>query len=218
MAEIRVIANFAALILMNIVTRAAGTVLFVFLADFGRLADCASSLLGITCDVPRAQAFAGSPHVVLLLAAVAAFIVSMAILYKYSIAPFALFMIAVLIFCLGFDLIFQLPVKNFSRLFSSTFNLTSFIIFFSFVFVIAITPFNARLSWRFLGSMMQSYLAQDVAFLFYVAVQWAYIGMTSLYLMFVAFSFGAFTIHMMSIAAILRRSGELRGDSPMPGT
>jgi hypothetical protein len=33
--------------------------------------------------------------------------------------------------------------------------------------------------------------------------------MTSLYLMFVAFSFGAFTIHIMSIAGVLRRSREL---------
>jgi hypothetical protein len=142
---------------------------------------------------------------------------SLAVLYKYSIAPFALFMIAVLIFCVGFDLIFQLPVKNFSRLFSSTFNLTSFIFFFSFIFVIAITPVNARLLGGFFGSMMLSYLAQDVAYLFYVAIQWAYIGMTSLYLMFVAFSFGAFTIHMMSIAGILQRSGKLRADNAMPG-
>jgi hypothetical protein len=216
MAEIRAVANFTALILMNVATRAVGTAVFLFLAHGLDLAPCASSYLGVNCDIPRAQGFAWPPHLILLVAAAAAFVVSLTAGYRLPVAPFSLFMFAVLVFCVGFDLIFQLPVRNFSRLFSSTFNLTSFIIFFSFVFVIAITPFNARLYWRFLGAMLQSYIAQDLAFLFYIAVQWVYVGMTSLYLMFVAFSFGAFTIHIMSIAGILRRSGELRSDDAVP--
>jgi len=216
MAEARAIVNFAALVLMNLATATASIALFVFLADVLDLAGCASSYLTVACDVPPAQAFQWSSHLALLLVAAAALVVTLTVLYRFSIAPFFLFMIGTLIFCVGFDMVFHLPVKNFPRLFSSTFNLTSFVIFFSFVFIIAITPFDARLYGRFFGAMMQSYVARDIAFLFYVAVQWLYGGMTSLYLMFVAFSFGAFTIHIMSSAGILRRSGELRGDDPMP--
>jgi hypothetical protein len=216
MAEARAIAHFSALVLMNIAAVVVSAALFALLADAMDLATCSSSYLTVTCDIPRAGDFQWSAHVILLLIAAASLITTVMALYRFSIAPFFMFMLATLIFCLGFDLIFHLPVKNLSRLFSSTFNLASFIIFFSFIFMIAITPFNVAVYRLFFTAMMQSYLARDLAFLFYVAIQWVYIGMTSLYLMFVAFSFGAFTIHIMSIAVILRRSGELRRDDVTP--
>jgi hypothetical protein len=200
----------ATLILMNVAAVTASVAVFVYTADSGVLASCTSRYhLMVDCDVPRAAVFGWLPHVILLLFTVTALVFTLTALYRFSIAPFFLFMIATIIFCVGFDLLFQLPIKNFSRLFSSTFNLTTAVIFLSFVFVIVITPFNVSLYRQFLVAMMQSYLARDAAFLFYLGVQWSYAGMTSLYLMFVTFSFGAFTIHIMSIAGVLRRSREL---------
>jgi hypothetical protein len=214
-ARLKPVINCAALILMNIFALIIGAAFFDYAADALGIASCVSSKWTVDCEIPRGQVFEWWPHVNLLALAILAFGVTRTYLYRFSIAPFSLLMIVLLIFCLGFDLILQLPVKNFSRLFSSTFNLTSFIIFLSFIFIVAITPYDWRLGWRFMGGMIQSYLARDLAFLLYAAVQQEYLGMTSLYLMFVAFSFGAITIHIMSIAGILRRSGELRLDAPI---
>jgi hypothetical protein len=211
MAEVGPFTKYAVPMVLNVAALVVGTALFAFLVGVLGVASCVSSLLIMVCEVPPAPAFEQWPHLSLLLTAVTAWVASRMVLYRRSIAPFFLFVIAMLIFCVGFDVIFQLPVRNFSRLLSSTFNLTSFIIFLSFSFIIAIVPYEWRLRWRFIGAMMQSYLGRDLAFLFYVVVQREYIGMTSLYLMFVAFSFGAITIHIMSIAGILRRSGELWG-------
>jgi hypothetical protein len=206
----RTFLKIATLVLMNLASVTLSIVVFVYIAEAMKLGKCVSSYAAFACDIERAQGFQWMPYLILLAAAVAALVVTLLFLYRLSIAPFFLFMIATLMFCVGFDMIFQLPVRNFSRLFSSTYNLTTVVVFFSFLFMMVIVRFEMRLGWRFFGAMMQSYLMRDLAFLFYAAVQGLYAGMTSLYLMFVAFAFGAFTIHIMSIAGILRRSAELR--------
>jgi hypothetical protein len=195
---------------MNLVTVTLSIELFVYSAAVLKLGKCVSSYGTLACDIYRTQDIQWLPYLVLLAVAVIAFIVTWVFFSRHSAAPFFLFMIATLVFCAGFDMIFHLPVRNFSRLFSSTYNLTTVVVFFSFFFMMVIVRFDIHLGWRFFGAMMQSYLVRDVAFIFYAAVQGLYAGMTSLYLMFVAFAFGAFTIHIMSIAGILRRSAELR--------
>jgi hypothetical protein len=200
----------ATLVLMNIAAATASVAVFAYTATTWGLASCTSRYyLIVDCAVPHAAFFSWLSHVILLLSTISALVYTSTALYRFSIAPFFLFMIATMIFCVGFDLVFQLPIKNFARLFGSTFNLSTAVIFLSFVFVILITPLDVRLWRQFLAAMVQSYLARDAAFLFYIGAQWSYAGMTSLYLMFVAFSFGAFTIHIMSIAGVLRRSREL---------
>jgi hypothetical protein len=206
------IVKITALVLLNLATAVLSMVPFIYMAGVLKLGDCVSSYATLSCDLVREPVFQWPSYIVLLVAALAALAVTSIFLLRFSTAPFFLFMIATLLFCLGFDMIFQLPVRNFSRLFSSTFNLTTVVIFFSFLFMMVITRFEITLGWRFFGAMMQSYLMRDAAFLFYAAVQGRYAGMTALYLMFVAFAFGAFTIHIMSIAGIWHRSAELRDD------
>jgi hypothetical protein len=211
MDKARTFVKITVLVLMNLVTVTLSIELFDYATGVLKLGKCVSSYAALACDIERTQDIQWLPYLVLLAAAVAALAVTLMFLYRLSVAPFFLFMIATLVFCVSFDLIFQLPVRNFSRLFSSTYNLTTVVVvFFSFLFVMAIARFEMRLGWRFFGAMMQSYLMRDIAFVFYAAVQGLYAGMTSLYLMFVAFAFGAFTIHIMSIAGVLRRSSELR--------
>jgi hypothetical protein len=204
--------KITALVLMNLATVMLSIVLFVYMAETLKLGRCVASYATFSCDLRRAPDFQWWPYLILLAAAVAALAVTLLLLFRFSTAPFFLFMIATLMFCVGFDMIFQLPVRNFSRLFSSTYNLTTVVVFFSFLFMMVIVRFEMRLGWRFFGAMIQSYVTRDVAFLFYASVQGLYAGMTALYLMFVAFAFGAFSIHIMSIAGILRRSAELRDD------
>ena len=184
--------------------------MFDYATEALKLGKCVSYYAILACDIYRTQDIQWSPYLVLLAVALAVLVVTSMFFRRLSAAPFFLFMTATLVFCTGFDMIFQLPVRNFSRLFSSTYNLTTVVVFFSFLFIMVIVRFEMRLGWRFFGAMMQSYLVRDIAFIFYAAVQGLYAGMTSLYLMFVAFAFGAFTIHIMSIAGILRRSAELR--------
>jgi len=206
------LAKITVLVLVNLATAVLSIVPFIYMIEVLKLGNCVSSYAILSCDLVREPVFQLPPYIILLVAALAALAVTSVFLLRFSTAPFFLFMIATLLFCLGFDMVFQLPVRNFSRLFSSTFNLTTVVMFFSFLFMMVITRFEITLGWRFFGAMMQSYLMRDVAFLFYAAVQGSYAGMTALYLMFVAFAFGAFTIHIMSIAGIWRRSAELRDD------
>jgi len=206
------LAKITALVLVNLVTAVLSIVPFIYMVGVLKLGNCFSSYATLSCDLVREPVFQWTPYIIMLVAALAAVAVTSIFLFRFSTAPFSLFMIGTLLFCLVFDMIFQLPVRNFSRLFSGTFNLTTVVAFFSFLFMMVITRFETRLGWRFFGAMMQSYLMRDVAFLFYAAVQGLYAGMTALYLMFVAFAFGAFTIHIMSIAGIWRRSAELRDD------
>jgi hypothetical protein len=210
MDKVRTSMKIAALVLMNLVTVTLSIELFVYSVGLLKLGQCASSYGTLSCDIYRTQDIHWLPYLVLLTAAVTALIATLMFFSRQSAMPFFLFMIVILMFCTCFDLTFQLPVRNFSRLFGSTYNLTTVVVFFSFLFMMVIVRFDTHLGWRFFGAMMQSYLMRDVAFVFYAAVQGLYAGMTSLYLMFVAFAFGAFTIHIMSIAGILRRSAELR--------
>jgi hypothetical protein len=214
-SHVAAVVNFTTLILFNALVLLLSNALFVFLPDRLGLSSCDPSVLVVKCEVERSQTFEWLPHLILFLTAAIAFVASLTVVRRFPIALFFLFMTAVLVFSAGFDLIFQLPVKNFSRLLSSTFNLTSFVLFCSFAFVIAITPPNPRLKWRFYFAIIQSYAARDLAFVFYLAVQSSYVGMTSMYLLFVIFSFGMFTIHIMSVSGILQRSAELRGQEAM---
>jgi hypothetical protein len=214
---VRAAANFTVLILINALALLGSNALFILLPDGFGLISCDPSVFVVKCEVWRSQTFEWLPHLILFLTAVIAFITTLTIVRRLPIALFFLFMTTVLLFSVGFDLVFQLPVKNFSRLLSSTFNLTSFVLFCSFAFVIAITPSNPRLKWRFCGAIIQSYAARDMAFAFYLAVQSSYVGMTSMYLLFVMFSFGMFTIHIMSISGILQRSAALRDQGAVPG-
>lgn len=205
-------AKITALVLVNLAMAVLSIVPFIYMVEVLKLGNCVSSYATLSCDLVREPAFQWPPYIILLIAALAALAITLIFLFRFSTGPFFLFMIVTLLFCLVFDMTFQLPVRNFSRLFSSTFNLTTVVVFFSFLFMMAIMRFEIRLGWRFFGAMMQSYLMRDAAFVFYAAVQGLYAGMTSLYLMFVAFAFGAFTIHIMSIAGIWRRSAQLRDD------
>ena len=58
--------------------------------------------------------------------------------------------------------------------------------------------------------MPTSYISRDLAFVLFLAIQPYYPGMTALYLMFTVYSFGAFTIHIMSVAGIIGASGRHR--------
>ena len=185
--------------------------LFVWLTDVLGLADCLSNLLTLSCELPRPGLFGWPAHLavfVLSLGIVALFTTR---LRRYSSALFFLLSAGTLGFCCVFDFVLQLPVRNFSRLFTQTFNLLSFVIFLSFLFAIVIVTPNMRLVYRTVGAMLQSYIARDLAFVLYLAVQPWYPGMTALYLMFTVYSFGAFTIHIMSVAGIIGASG-LRRD------
>ncbi|MBR0778620.1 hypothetical protein JQ625_27640 [Bradyrhizobium diazoefficiens] len=204
------LARIMALVVVNLVTAALSIEPYATAVEALGLGSCVSDYVTLSCDLVREPAFQWSSHLVLLGAALAVLAVTSIGLIRLSIAPFLFLMIAALLFCLSFDMAFQLHVKNFSRLFSSTFNLTTLVMFFSFLFMMVIMRFEIRLGWRFIGAMLQSYFTRDVAFLFYAAVQGAYIGTTALYLLFIAFAFGAFTIHIMSIAGICRHSARLR--------
>lgn len=206
------LAKITALVLVNLAAAVLSIVPFIYMIGALRLGNCVSSYATLSCDLVREPVFLWPPYIILLVAALAALAATSILLFRFSTAPFFFFMIATLLFCLVFDMILQLPVRNFSRLFSSTFNLTTVVMFFSFLFMMVITRFEIRLGWRFFAAMMQSYLMRDAAFAFYASVQGLYAGMTALYLLFVAFAFGAFTIHIMSIAGIWRRSAELRDD------
>ena len=197
-------------ICLNVAFVAFSVWLFAFLTDTTGISDCVSAGFSIHCEILRPDGFGWPAHLVVLLASLAALILIRTVFTSFAAVPFFALAGATLIFCSGFDLLFNLPVKNFSQLFSETFNLLSFVIFLSFSFAIAITPGDLRMFPRFLAAMLQSYVTRDLVFLFYVGIQGHYPGMTGLYLLFVVYSFGAFTIHIMSVAGVVRRSGRLR--------
>lgn len=181
--------------------------LFVFLAHVLDVATCSSTLLTLSCEVPKPVDFGLPAHFTVLFLSLAVAALFLTRLRGFSTAVFFLLSAGTLGFCGVFDLVMQLPVKNFSQLFTQSFNLLSFVIFLSFVFGIVIVSPDIRLVRRFAGAMLQSYLTRDLAFLLYLAVQPWYPGMTALYLLFTVYSFGAFTIHIMSLAGIIGASG-----------
>jgi len=210
MANIGPLAVRAGVVALNIAMVALSVWLFSLLANSIGIARCTSSLFLLSCDIPRLQTFDWPANVALLSLCLICVFLFQTVLKPYSTAPFFLLAAALMIFCSVFDMIFQLPVRNFVRLFGETFNLLSLVIFLSFTFVAVIVPADVRLYPHWLWAMLQSYIARDLIFLFYIGAQWRYLGMTALYLLFLAYSFGAFSIHIMSVGRVISQGGRLR--------
>ena len=180
--------------------------LFVLLADVFDVGACSSAVLTLSCEVPRPGDFGWPAHLAVVVLSLGLATLFLTRLRGSSSALFFLLSAGTLGFCGAFDFVAQLPVKNFSKLFTQSFNLLSFVIFLSFLFAIVIVVPDMRLVRRAVAAMLQSYIARDLAFLLYLAVQPWFPGMTALYLMFTVYSFGAFTIHIMSVAGIMAAS------------
>lgn len=134
-------------------------------------------------------------------------------LRPYAVYPFLNFVLLGALACILFDHAFQMPVKNFGPLYSGMFNSINFIIALSFLFFLTIMRLSPAVFPRFVLAALMSYGQTVIGFSIYFWLHQGFLGATIIYLGFAIYAFGVFSIHLMSVFAMV---AAVEGKQPRP--
>ena len=166
-----------------------------FLA-FQNLSTCTGLFLNFSCALPNFANFGPRFYTAIFASALVAMIIFRIIFIKNPIYPFLQLMITIIFTLSLFDLIFGYSVKNINQLYSSSYNVIDLVMIINFLILIVLGIFNKAL---ILISVFLSFFAKFFSFLvLYVMLSYAD-GTLGLFLIFLTFSFGALTPHLMAL-------------------
>lgn len=125
------------------------------------------------------------------------------LLRPYAIYPFLNFIFYGAVACILFDLFAEMPVKNFGPLYSAMFNSINAVIALSFLFFLTLVPPSLKAFLWFPLAAIVSYGQAVIGFSLYFWLQEGFLGATSIYIGFLIYAFGVFSIHIMSVVALV---------------
>jgi hypothetical protein len=164
---------------------------------------CRAGLFVVTCDLPtdgppdwRVYAVAGG--VIALLCAGTILFAKDWILY-----PFVILFGTLALGTIGYDLMFQNSLVSGPKLINDTFNVLRLLIFGSFTLTFILAR-RSRLSWLgMVAASLLSYGAALAAMFGFVIVRPELFGAFQLFVLYVAYAFGGFTLHLMTLSLLV---------------
>lgn len=177
---------------------------FVLLLEHTGLGRCEwGYALNLTCTFAKPNAWNHMGE--LLIAALAAAAILCIRLFARSMiaAPFMLLVLYLVLGCALVDAIFERPLLAADQIITDTLNVLSFVVALSLFFVAMVAPYNSALALRYVVACATSFAARDLSFLIFLAIKAAFPGTLALFLLFFLYSFGCFTIHLMSVASAI---------------
>ena len=172
----------------------------MFLAS-QNFSSCSGLILNFSCTLPNYTNFGPRFYAIVSSLSIGTIIFFKFTLEQKSFYPFIQLMISILFLLSLFDWFFSLPVKNMNQLYSSSYNIIDFIMLLNFLILITLGLFNKSL---ILISVILSFFVKFFSFLaLYVMLSFTD-GALGLFLIFLTFSFGALTPHLMALCMAFR--------------
>lgn len=164
---------------------------------------CQLSFLLIDCRLDGQTSLKPGAYLGALVFCLVALGITHAALRRRAIYPFLNFVLYGAVACILFDYLFKIPVKDFGPLFSGMFNSTNFIIALSFLFFSTVIRVSPTAVFRFTLAAVMSYGQTVLGFAIYFWLHEGFLGATTIYLGFAIYAFGVFSIHLMSVFAMV---------------
>jgi|GEM_PF-6471644 len=117
-------------------------------------------------------------------------------------APFAYFILSTLAISSLVDAVFNPHIAHLNTMFSDSYYVISFIISISFIIISFVIERVTDTYFKFFAACIVSHLCKMVAFLICAIFHVYFDGMLALFMLFFVFSFGCFSLHIMSVVSI----------------
>jgi hypothetical protein len=178
--------------------------------EFGWLGLTLKEPFGVRFEIPDPQAFSAVACGTLLLALLGAAAVLRATLAESSIWPFYLFLLALFVFCTVWDALFQLRLLQFGSLVGQANDALTLVMSLSVMMVCFVAAPTLPSLGRVALASLCSFGAKLIAMFTIVIFSGAFNGATLALLMFCAYSFQVFAVHVIAMSFTVGRSGVLK--------
>lgn len=201
-----------------------GTALIIAFAAYGIWAALSSAMIGLVygveceqrfltlgCDFPQdsAAATASYPALLVLLAAAAA-----AIRWRWRSAaayPFLMLSAALCAGAIVWDMAAGRPILLAPKIINDTINILGTVIAASFALLVILCRGSRFSLARFTAAVAVSYALTLISVIAFVELSGSVFGVTELFLLYVIYAFGSFTVHLMTVCAFVAKLPMARG-------
>jgi hypothetical protein len=176
---------------------------------------CVTHGLQLTCDLPADGPLSQGAYALSAVALAAAWLASTLWLRNRPVQPFIGLFAALGLAAIAYDVAVGRPLVTGQRLINDTFDVLRFLIFASFVLLLLIARRWILSSWSVAVAAAASFTAATVSMIVFYLIRPGLIGAFELYLLYIAYAFGGFTLHLMTLSRLVagaRPSLGARGD------
>jgi peptidoglycan/LPS O-acetylase OafA/YrhL len=177
---------------------------------------CHADLFTLTCIHTAPDAWSPGSFAVTALAVVAALGASWLWFRDNAAYPFLALMAGVALLALCYDGLFALPILHEARIVNDTMNVLGFVIFASFFLTFATVPQSTGATMNVLTAVVVSFGVKVATMCAFWSLQAHMMGASELFVLFVLYAFGAFSIHLMTVSSLVRRIEPLAATQRAP--
>jgi hypothetical protein len=164
---------------------------------------CDAAWLQPTCDLAPDGRFDAPTYIVIIGGFSATLLAGPLILRRSSVYPFVMLFAAIGLGAAAYDAVFQNTLVNGPKLINDTMNVLRFAIFASFVLTFVIARQHRLPLLGVVVAVVLSFAMAQLAMTAFIAVGDQVIGAFELYLLYVVYAFGAFTLHLMMVSTLI---------------
>lgn len=161
---------------------------------------CHASQFQVFCRYPQDSSFDVATYLCIGSLAAIAMAITAAFHKSSPYYPLVMFFGNVALFAILYDVLAHEPVQSSSKLTNDTFNTLRFAITASFALVFYIARHARIPAWSAVLAIGLSYVAVYLIGLLFFYISAKIMGATEIYLLFMLYAFGGFSIHIMTIA------------------
>jgi hypothetical protein len=167
---------------------------------------CLSHGLQLACDLPPDGALSQPTYALSALALATAWLASTLWLRNRPAQPFIGLFAALGLAAIAYDAAVGRPLVTGERLINDTFDVLRFLIFASFALLVLIARRWILSSWSVAVAAAASFTAATVSMIVFYLVRPGLIGAFELYVLYIAYAFGGFTLHLMTLSRLVARA------------
>lgn len=134
--------------------------------------------------------------------------------HKSILHPFVMSVGALGGFTIWFDCFFQAPVIHEAQIINDTMNVLSFVMMASFTLTFAILRHSHVPLLTIFKAVFTSYAAKTLFLVVFAGMQPNLMGAFELYILYIVYAFGAFSIHLMTISSLLQSAHAMPAPAP----
>ncbi len=169
-------------------------------------ADCHATIGGASCAYSSVAVGPTTAEGLLGIFLLSVLLVAQRWFHAQMAYPFVAVMATLGLFAISYDTLIGLPIVGEARIVNDTMNVLQAIILASFILTFLVLRRLELPLMRVVAAVALSLAAKTTALVLFVSVQRAIGGAAELVLLFALYAFGAFSLHLMAIAGLVRHA------------
>ncbi|WP_265562224.1 hypothetical protein [Sphingomicrobium arenosum] len=167
---------------------------------------CAVEFLGTRCDLAPDRVQPPNRHALLGLLVLGTMIGLRLFARTRVVYPFAMIFGTLCLFTIGYDALARQPIINSVKIVNDTINILGAVIAASFALLLVILRRHGWPLGALVRAVVASYAIKVASVAMFLSVMGAVHGATELFLLYIFYAFGAFSLHLMTISDFIART------------